>query len=92
MSWNHPSACGGAHGHHSAGSIDNLVAIVKVQRDDVSSRVVVRERGDLGLFLSEAIEKRRLSFLRHLLSEYRKYAKPPSVKLSSSEIDYERKT
>ena len=57
----------------------------------MSSRVVVRQRGNLELVLAQAIENRRLSFLRHSLSQYRKYAKPASAKLSSSEIDCERK-
>jgi hypothetical protein len=88
----HPGSGAGADGHHPAGCIDNLVPIVKVQRDHVSTRVVVRQRGDLRLFFSQTIEECMLSFLQHLLSEYRKYATPSNVKLSSSGIDYEGKT
>jgi SAM-dependent methyltransferase len=62
-----------------------------MQRDHVSTRVVVRQRGDLRLFLSQTIEECTLSFWQHSLSEYRKYATPSNVKLSSSEIDYEGK-
>jgi len=44
-----PSAVSGTNRHHSAGSINELVAIMKMQPDHASCRIVVGEGGDLGV-------------------------------------------
>jgi hypothetical protein len=71
-----PGAVAGTHGHHTAGRIDKLVAIVKMRRDDVPRGVIVRVRRDLGVAISRRIKNCPLAYLRHSLSQYRKYVKP----------------
>ncbi len=44
---NHPCANACAHRHHSARGIHQLVAMMKMQRDNVSGRVVATQRCDL---------------------------------------------
>ena len=87
-----PRTVAGAHGHHPTSGIDELIAIVKVQRDHVSGGVVVREGYDLGAAIPEAIEKRalgrrRLPLLRHILSSYRKCADCETIKLNSLRLN-----
>jgi hypothetical protein len=74
MGWDNPSPLAGAHGHHSAGGINELVTIVKMQWNHVPGGVVVSKSRDRGLAITRPIENRSLALLRHPLAQYRKYA------------------
>jgi hypothetical protein len=66
VGWNDPSAVAGAHGHHSPGSVDQLVAIVKMQWDHVPSGIVMRQGDNAGAAVRETIKNRALSLCRFL--------------------------
>ena len=55
--------------HYALGGIDQLIAIMEMQRDDVPCRVIVRERSDMGSLVAQAVEDSGLSLLRHALSQ-----------------------
>lgn len=86
MSRHDPGTLTGADCHHSAGRIDKLIAIVKMQCNYTSRRIVARESRDLGADISQRMENRTLPLLRHSLTKYRKYAHQTFAKLSQSEI------
>lgn len=60
-----PGAFIGADGHDTPRSVNELVAIVKVQRDHVVSRVIVSQGRDGGPAVAGTIEDCGVTFLRH---------------------------
>ena len=60
-----PGAGAGADGHDSAGGVDELVAIVEVQRDNVGGGIVTGQSGDGRGAVGGAVVDRALALLRH---------------------------
>src|SRR5258707_14380587 len=80
MGRDNPGTVTGADGHHSARGVNQLVAIVKVEGNSGSSGIVARQGCDWRPSVTRWIKDRslpflRLAFLRHSLSQYRKYAR-----------------
>lgn len=71
MHGDHPRAVAGGYCHDSAGCKDQLIAIMKMQRDHVPCRVVVGQRDDGSAFGWQAIEHGGLSLIQHYLTQYR---------------------
>ena len=57
----------GKNGHYSLGGINQLIAIVEMQWDDVPCGVIVRVRSDMGSLVVQAVEDSGLSLLRHII-------------------------
>ena len=65
MGGHNPSPNFGANGHHSAGCIHKLIAVVKMPADIVPGGIVPHQGSDLGVLIGQAIENGVLSHLRH---------------------------
>jgi len=63
--------------------INELIAIMEVQRDNVAGGIVACESCDGCLRIARSIKNSVLALLRHLLSPYRKRAKLAIITLAS---------
>jgi len=69
-----PRSTSSTNGHHAARGVHDLIALVEVQRHDVTGQIVAGESCDCRLKVARPIENPGLALLRHLLSPYRKRA------------------
>src|SRR5262249_40852217 len=89
MRGNNPGASAGSDGHDSTRRVDDLIAIMKVQRHDLCGWVVGGERGDVRSAISGTIEDRTLALLRHQLTQYRKYSEAVNRRLKATYFSVE---
>jgi len=82
VGWYNPGAVTSPYRHYSARGVDELVPVMKMQRDYVPRGVVVGECRDVGAAVSHGVVDRDLPLLRHLLSQYRKYARHTRASLT----------
>ena len=69
MRRHNPGAAPGAYRHYSTGSVDDLVAVVEMQGDDVTGGVVIGESDDRRGAVAGTVKDRALAPLRHLLTQ-----------------------
>jgi hypothetical protein len=65
MSRHNPNVLIRADGHHAAGRVKQLIAVVEMQPYSMVCRVVAFESGDFGAANADVIERCILTLLRH---------------------------
>src|SRR5271168_3203846 len=85
VSWHHPCSIARLHCHDAAACVDQLIPLMIMGRNRVPRDEIDRACNYGEAFESHLIENNIVSFWRHRLSQYRKYAFQaiPSIWLST---------
>lgn len=83
---NDPSGRASSNGHDSTRRVNDLIAIMKMQRHDICGWIVVGERCDVRSAIPGAIEDRTLALLRHRLTQYRKHAEAANPRVEPTQF------
>ena len=84
-----PCAFCRANRHHSAGRVNKLVPIMKMQRGHLPRPIVVSQSRDMRVQIAGSIKNCILALLRHPLAQYRKHARPARATLGKSNLKIE---